>query len=181
MKAIVRESLGRLPMIHTGDVFHLPLPPHPITHARPPPAIAIECEPVSQGRVTAKTKVVLIQSGVSQEKAIQKMAPSQPIIEESLEDTAEDTSNDQFFSAAEDKDTTTGSEAEGDMDISDTEDSDQEHSDEDSDSMEDMISLSAPGLPSSASWNLVCYDECHASTRRQKDWCPHTRVGVLDL
>ena len=154
MKAIVRESLGRLSMIHTGDVFHLPLPPHPITHARPPPAIAIECEPVSQGRVTAKTKIVLIQSGVSQEKAIQKMAPSQPIIEESLEDTAEDTSNDQFFSAAEDKDTTTGSEAEGDMDISDTEDSDQEHSDEDSDSMEDMISLSAPGLPAQQAGTL---------------------------
>ena len=105
-------AISRLPVIHSGDVFPLPLPAHPITHVRPPPAIVVECEPVSQGQVSAKTKIVLIQTGSSQEKAFTKLAPVQPIIEESLEDTAEDTSNDQFYSAAEDKQTETGSDGE---------------------------------------------------------------------
>ncbi|EXJ78213.1 hypothetical protein A1O3_09374 [Capronia epimyces CBS 606.96] len=148
MTSLVREALSHLPIIHTGDVFPLPLPAHPITHVRPPPAIIVECEPVAQGQLSAKTKIVLIQTGSSQEKALKRLAPVQPIIEESLEDTAEDTSNDQFFSAAEDRQTETGSDGD---DLSDEEtESDgsaHEESDDDSDSMDDMISLSAPGLP----------------------------------
>ena len=148
LRSVVREALSGWSVVHAGDIIPLPLPAHPITHVRPPPAIAIECEPVSQGRISPSTKIVLIQAGSSQEKAVQKLAPTQPIIEESLEDTAEDTSNDQFFSAAEDKETSTASEADGDSDQEPTSDeSDQEGSDDDSDSMEDMISLSAPGLP----------------------------------
>ncbi|RMZ84226.1 hypothetical protein DV738_g849, partial [Chaetothyriales sp. CBS 135597] len=107
LRAIIREGLAQVPLLHAGDVFQLPLPAHPITYARQPPAITVDCEPVSQGLVTSKTRIVLVQTGSSQEKAVQKLTPSQPIIEESLEDTAEDTSNDQFFSAAEDKDLTT--------------------------------------------------------------------------
>ncbi|RMZ88388.1 hypothetical protein DV736_g4381, partial [Chaetothyriales sp. CBS 134916] len=160
LRAVIREGLARVPLLHAGDVFQLPLPAHPITHARQPPAIAIDCEPVSQGRVTAKTRIVLVQTGSSQEKAVQKLTPTQPIIEESLEDTAEDTSNDQFFSAAEDKDLTTSSEAEAELDDDDdgedsaTEDSEQDNSDDDSDSMEDIISLSAPGLPAQQAGTL---------------------------
>ncbi|RMZ81204.1 hypothetical protein DV737_g2689, partial [Chaetothyriales sp. CBS 132003] len=131
LRAVIRDGLAGVPVLHAGDVFQLPLPAHPITHARQPPAIAVDCEPVSQGRVTAQTRIVLVQTGSSQEKAVQKLTPAQPIIEESLEDTAEETSNDQFFSAAEDKDLTTSD----------------DDSDSDSDSMEDIISLSAPGLP----------------------------------
>ncbi|RMD42144.1 hypothetical protein DV735_g2998, partial [Chaetothyriales sp. CBS 134920] len=142
LRAIIREGLAQVPVLHAGDVFQLPLPAHPITYARQPPAITIDCEPVSQGLVTSKTRIVLVQTGSSQEKAVQKLTPSQPIIEESLEDTAEDTSNDQFFSAAEDKDLTT-SNGNG----SGTEDSDEDDSGSDSDSLEDLISLSAPGLP----------------------------------
>ncbi|EXJ88437.1 hypothetical protein A1O1_05367 [Capronia coronata CBS 617.96] len=148
MTSLVREALSHLPIIHTGDVFPLPLPAHPITHVRAPPAIIVECEPVSQGLLSPKTKIILIQTGSSQEKALKRLAPVQPIIEESLEDTAEDTSNDQFFSAAEDGQAGTGSDGDG---VSDGEtESDlsvHEESDDDSDSMDDMISLSAPGLP----------------------------------
>ncbi|KAL2444558.1 Peroxisomal ATPase PEX6 [Exophiala dermatitidis] len=148
MTSLVREALGHLPIIHSGDVFPLPLPAHPITHVPPPPAIIVECEPVAQGLLSPKTKIVLIQTGSSQEKALRKLAPVHPIIEESLEDTAEDTSNDQFYSAAEDRQTETGSDGD---DVSDEETesevSGHEDSDEDSDSMDDMISLSAPGLP----------------------------------
>lgn len=148
LKTLIRGALSHLSIIHTGDVFALPLPPHPITHARPSPATAIQCEPVSQGVVSPKTKIVLIQSGASHAKAVQKLESAQPIIEESLEDTAEDTSNDQFFSAAEDRSSTTASEVEADFeDESETQDSDNDGSDDDSDSMEDMISLAAPGLP----------------------------------
>ncbi|ETN44336.1 uncharacterized protein HMPREF1541_10516 [Cyphellophora europaea CBS 101466] len=150
LKTLIRGALSHLSVIHAGDVFPLPLPPHPITHARPSPATAIECEPVSQGLVSSKTKIVLIQSGASHAKAVQKLESTQPIIEESLEDTAEDTSNDQYYSAAEDRSTTTASEAEADHEDeseNENQESDQDQSDEDSDSMEDMISLSAPGLP----------------------------------
>lgn len=148
MTSLVREGLGQLPIVHSGDVFPLPLPAHPITHVRPPPAIVIECEPVSQGQISAHTKIILIQTGSSQEKALKKLAPVQPIIEESLEDTAEDTSNDQFFSAAEDRNTSPGSDEDGGSDDdSASDDSVHSESDEDSDSMDDMISLSAPGLP----------------------------------
>lgn len=148
MTSLVREALSHIPIVHSEDVFPLPLPAHPITHVRPPPAIVVECEPVSQGLLSAKTKIILIQTGSSQEKALKKLAPVQPIIEESLEDTAEDTSNDQFFSAAEDRQTGTGSEGDGVSDEeSGSDGSPHEESDDDSDSMDDMISLSAPGLP----------------------------------
>ncbi|KAJ9615571.1 peroxisomal assembly protein [Cladophialophora chaetospira] len=152
LAAVVREALSHLPVVHSGDVFPLPLPAHPITHVRPPPAIVVECEPVSQGQVTAKTKIVLIQTVVSQEKALNKLAPVQPIIEESLEDTAEDTSNDQFYSAAEDRHTAADSDGEASSeDDSGTDnshnDGSEEGSDDSDDSMDDMISLSAPGLP----------------------------------
>lgn len=150
LKTLIRGALSHLSIIHSGDVFPLPLPPHPITHARPSPATAIECEPVLQGYVSSKTKIILIQSGASHAKAVQKLESSQPIIEESLEDTAEDTSNDQFYSAAEDRSANTASEADGDADFdeeSEPQESEHDESDEDSDSMEDMISLTAPGLP----------------------------------
>lgn len=148
LTSLVRDGLGDLSIVHSGDVFPLPLPAHPITHVRPPPAIVIECEPVSQGRIAAHTKIVLIQTGSSQEKALKKLAPVLPIMEESIEDTAEDTSNDQFYSAAEDRNTSPGSEeGSGSGDDSESGDSSHSESDEDSDSMDDMISLSAPGLP----------------------------------
>ncbi|OCT48931.1 Peroxisomal biogenesis factor 6 [Cladophialophora carrionii] len=149
LASLVREALSRLAVVHSGDVFPLPLPAHPITHVRPPPAIVVECEPVSQGQLGARTKIILIQTGSSQEKALSKLAPVQPIIEESLEDTAEDTANDQFYSAAEDRQTEEGSDGDGSSDDdSAAEDSHAEGSDEESDdSMDDMISLSAPGLP----------------------------------
>ncbi len=148
LRSLVREALSNSTVIHAGDIFHLPLAPHPITHVRPPPAIVIDCEPVLQGSISPSTKVVLIQAGSSQEKAVKKLAPTQPIIEESLEDTAEDTSNDQFFSAAEDKEASTASEADGDSDQDATSsDTNENCSADESDSMEDMISLSAPGLP----------------------------------
>ncbi|KAK5957390.1 peroxisomal assembly protein [Knufia fluminis] len=146
---LIREGLSKLSIVRTGDVFPLPLPPHPITHAQPAPAIVIESEPVSQGFISTSTKIVVVQAGASQEKALKKLAAPATVIEESLEDTPEDdTATDQFFSAAEDRNVTTASEMDGtEEEDSQTEASDINESDEESDSMDDMISLSAPGLP----------------------------------
>lgn len=146
---LVRTGLSNLAILHTGDVFHLPLPPHPITHVRPAPAIIIASEPVSQGFLSAKTKITVVYAAGSQERVLKKLAPPAAILEESLEDTAEDTANDQFFSAAEDRSTpATASETDASEDeVSQSETSELEETDEESDSMDDMISLSAPGLP----------------------------------
>lgn len=145
---LVREGLSSLKIVHTGNIFALPLPPHPITHVRAAPGIVMDCQPVAQGIISAKTKIIVVHAGASQEKALQKLAPPTAIIEESLEDTAEDTTTDQFFSAAEDKPINTSSELDNTTeDESESEQSARDDSDEDSDSMDDMISLSAPGLP----------------------------------
>ena len=156
LTSLVRKALSQLPVVHSGDVFPLPLPSHPITHVRPAPAIAMHCEPVLQGRISASTKIVLVQAGSSQEKAIRQLQPPQPIIEESIEDTADETSNDQFFSAAEDRPITSSSEADEGIsgDGSDSEESDDGSDESSDDSMEDLISLSAPTLPPQQSGTL---------------------------
>jgi peroxin-6 len=153
LRALVRAGLGRLSIIHTQDVFALPLPAHPITHVPAPPAIVAACEPVMQGYVSANTKIILVREGAAQEKALKELQPAQ-VMGDILEDT-EDTSNEAFYSAAEDKQTTTASEYDDDNEDESPEDSSQEHStDEDSDSMDDMISLAAPGLPPQQSGTL---------------------------
>ena len=157
LTAVIREGLSKLDLIHSGDIFALPLPPHPITHVPTPPAIVAACEPVSQGLLASGTKIVLIQAGSSQEKALKRLRPSRPIVEEVGEDDGEDTSNDQFYSAAEDGQNESVSERDevSNEDDSGTEDSSQSHSDDDSDdSLDDMISLSAPGLPPPSSGTL---------------------------
>lgn len=146
---LIRQGLSVLSIVHTGDIFPLPLPSHPITHVRPAPAIVFDSEPVSQGLISPRTKIVVLHAGGSQEKALKKLVPPAAIIEESLEDTPEDeTATDQFFSAAEDRVANTASELDGtEEEDSQTEASEVDESDEESDSMDDMISLSAPGLP----------------------------------
>ena len=152
LRALVRAGLGKLSIVHTQDVFALPLPVHPITHVPAPPAIVAACEPVTQGHVSSNTKIILVREGAAQEKALKQLQPT-PVMGDIIEDT-EDTSNEAFYSAAEDKQTTTASEYDDDNEDESAEDSTQEHSDEDSDSMDDMISLAAPGLPPQQSGTL---------------------------
>ena len=149
LTALVRKALSQLAVVHSGDVFPLPLPNHPITHVRPAPAIAMHCEPVLQGKMSPNTQIILIQAGSSQERAVKQLQPPQPIIEESIEDTADETSNDQFFSAAEDRNTTSASEADSGAsgDASDSDGSADESDESSDESMEDIISLTAPTLP----------------------------------
>ncbi|KAA8645883.1 AAA family ATPase peroxin 6 [Aspergillus tanneri] len=149
LTAAVREMLGVLKVVHAGDVLPLPLPPHPITYAKPPPAHISFCEPVSQGLLMPTTKIVLIQARPHGSRAQRSLPPGPGLLKQVAEDEADDTSNEQFYSAAEDKPVESSTEMEGasTADESETEGSGGNMSDTSDDSLEDMISLTAPELP----------------------------------
>ncbi|KAJ9293092.1 hypothetical protein DTO271G3_8036 [Paecilomyces variotii] len=153
LTAAVREALSTQKVLHTGDVLPLPLPSHPITHTPPPPAKISFCEPVSQGLLLPKTKIVLVQA--RRHDRSQKLSGS-GLLKDTPVEEAEDTSNEQFYSAAEDKQTESGTEMESTSppDDSETEGSVGGASDSSEDSLEDMISLSAPQLPQQPSGTL---------------------------
>jgi peroxin-6 len=144
---VVREAIAIPPIIRAGDEIALPLPSHPITHNRPPPAYVSACEPVTQGLVSPGTWIILVQaepiSGKIARRTLSKTTKL-PV----LEDDAEDTSNEQFYSAAEEKEDDDESWAEGYLEQDDTDHSSQQDSEYISDeSLEDMISLRTPELP----------------------------------
>lgn len=145
----LRAALGSLKVVHAGDLFPLPLPPHPLTHVPPNPGKIMLCEPVSQGVLTESTKIILMRGRVhtKQIRRVASMTASQQL--NGVPEDEDDTSTDQFYSAAEDRDKSgmmtedmeSATETEPDLSGSDNED---ELSD---DSMDDMISLQAPTLP----------------------------------
>lgn len=150
LTAAVREALAAQRLVHMGDVLPLPLPPHPITYAPAPPARISFCEPVSQGLLGPTTKVVLVQARPQQGNRVpQTLPPRSALLKQVAEDEADDTSNEQFYSAAEDKAGESGTEVEttSAAEESETEGSVGSMSDDSDDSLEDMISLSAPELP----------------------------------
>ncbi|EPS27048.1 hypothetical protein PDE_01989 [Penicillium oxalicum 114-2] len=151
LTAAVREALATQRLVHMGDVLPLPLPPHPITYAPAPPARVSFCEPVSQGLLGPTTKVVLVQARSQQgNRAQPHVLPTRSaLLRHVVEDEADDTSNEQFFSAAEEKAGESGAETEAvsAAEESETEGSVTSTSDDSDDSLEDMISLSAPELP----------------------------------
>ncbi|KAJ5153416.1 Peroxisomal biogenesis factor 6 [Penicillium canariense] len=149
LTAAVREALAAQRLVHIGDVLPLPLPPHPITYAPAPPARISFCEPVSQGLLMPTTKVVLVQARSQGNRAPQALPPRPTLLRQVAEDEADDTSNEQFYSAAEDKAGESGTEVEATSaaEESETEGSVGSMSDDSDDSLEDMISLSAPELP----------------------------------
>lgn len=148
----IREALKSFRVVHTGDYVQLPLQPHPITHVPPPPAKVTLSEPVGQGLLSPKTRIIVTQTG-HHGKSPRKHTPiplNRGLNQVAEED--EDTSNDQFYSAAEDRyKTDTPFEEESD-DVTETETETELESSVDNDSlsddsMEDMISLQAPMLP----------------------------------
>ncbi|KAL4926315.1 AAA family ATPase peroxin 6 [Aspergillus undulatus] len=153
LTAAVREALGTQRVVHTGDSLPLPLPPHPITYAPAPPALISFCEPVSQGLLHPATKIVLIQARPHGNRAQRSFRSGSGLLKQVAEDEADDTSNEQFYSAAEDKpaDDSTEMESTSVAEESETEGSGGNMSDTSDDSLDDMISLSAPELPQPAS------------------------------
>ncbi|KAE8306497.1 hypothetical protein BDV41DRAFT_119883 [Aspergillus transmontanensis] len=151
LTAAVRDALGAQQVVHTGDVLPLPLPPHPITYAPPPPAQISFCEPVSQGLLMPTTKIVLVQARPHGPRTQRSLRSGSGLLKQVAEDEADDTSNEQFYSAAEEKATESNTEVDSTStaDESETEGSGGNMSDTSDDSLDDMISLSAPELPQS--------------------------------
>lgn len=102
LTAAIREALGTQRVVHTGDSLALQLPPHPITYVPAPPALISFCEPVSQGLLLPTTKIVLIQARPHGNRQ-RTVRPGPRLLKQVAEDEADDTSNEQFYSAAEDK------------------------------------------------------------------------------
>lgn len=147
-KQLVQAALDTTSVVHSGDFLPLDLK-HTMTHAPAPPAKVLACEPVSQGTLTASTKVVLVPSNEKHSKTPNGRALLSPRLpEESGED--EDTANEAFYSAAESPNKpakpVTGSKAATDMsntdDLFDSSTEDSNLSDDD----DEMISLATPGL-----------------------------------
>ncbi|RDW95269.1 putative peroxin-6 [Coleophoma crateriformis] len=145
----IREALSALKIVHTGDYFSLPLPPHPVTHVPAPPAKVNLCEPVGQGILLPQTKIIIAQT--HHHAKVSRKAQSLPLnraLKEVAEDD-EDTANDQFYSAAEDRYKTDAAVEDELGTETETEGSSAENELDDlsDDSMDDMISLQAPTLP----------------------------------
>ncbi|OLN82019.1 Peroxisomal biogenesis factor 6 [Colletotrichum chlorophyti] len=153
--AALRVALGSLKVLHSGDLFPLPLPPHPVTHVPPNPGKIMLCEPVSQGILSESTKIILMRGRVHTKRG--QSAPSIPPnrnLNGVPEDEGDDTANDQFYSAAEDRYRTDAANTEIDS-VTETEESELSGIDQEDelsdDSMDEMISLQAPTLPTTAS------------------------------
>ncbi|KAI1806003.1 AAA-domain-containing protein [Daldinia bambusicola] len=147
LAAALRLALGTLKVVHNGDLFPLPLPPHPVTHVPPTPGKVTLCEPVAQGILAPTTKIILTR-GHAQSKQARSTIPSPQAL--SVDQDGEDTATDQFYSATEERDKADGPSETSDI-VTDveTEISEPENEDELSDdSLEDIISLQVPSLPS---------------------------------
>ncbi|CAN8099003.1 unnamed protein product [Discula destructiva] len=158
LKTALRVALGTLRVVHAGDLFPLPLAPHPVTHVPPNPGKVTLCEPVAQGILSPSTKIIVSRGGRIHLK--NGRTPSVMSSTSKLNGVAEDdedTANDQFYSAAEDRYRTENEAHAASTDaITETEESEvsmdeQDEQDELSDdSMDDLISLQAPALPATA-------------------------------
>jgi peroxin-6 len=142
-RKLVEQSLNDTLVVHTGDQLPLALS-HPVTHASAPPAKVLACEPVSQGCLTAATKIVMVAATDRQQPNAGNRGLLSPRLPEETED--EDTSNETFFSATESpaKPIVVSKSA---TDFSNTDDLFNSSTEENlSDDSDDMISLVRPGL-----------------------------------
>ncbi|KAF2146507.1 uncharacterized protein K452DRAFT_355002 [Aplosporella prunicola CBS 121167] len=161
-KNAVRKALEVPSIVHAGDLLPLPIDGHPITHVPAPPAKIVSCEPVSQGVLLPSTRIVVLHSRSRNKSAkASSTALVSPRLASGPGEDDEDTSNDTFYSAAEDKGSSTGPSLSDDGDASAAEHLDSEVSGSDagdlSDGSDDMISLSAPSLPGQASGTISAW------------------------
>ncbi|KAI4717401.1 AAA-domain-containing protein [Aureobasidium sp. EXF-10727] len=135
---VVRDALDAVRVVRAGDVL-------PLTMARnqaqtpTSPALITACEPVSQGLVTSTTQIVVVSQNERRTKPSRSVTFSQ---------ADEDTTNEAFYTAAEDGahssiDAVLDSDLTSDDALSDLGDL--------SDDPDDMISLSSPSIASQPS------------------------------
>ncbi|KAL9943722.1 peroxisomal assembly protein [Verticillium nonalfalfae] len=145
----LRVALGNVAVLHSGDQFLLPLPPHPVTHVPPNGGEIVMCEPYNQGILTPDTKIVLMRGNVRAKSGRTPAAMAANRGLNGVPEDDEDTANDQFYSAAEERYKTDAHVTEMET-VTETEESEAsglEQDDESSDdSMDEMISLQAPML-----------------------------------
>lgn len=146
----LRTALSTLKVVHSGDLFPLPLAPHPVTHIPPNPGKVTLCEPVAQGILAPSTRIIVSRGRLRSKHDRQPVAMTPRTLNGVAEDD-EDTANDQFYSAAEERDKA-DTQAEDTESVTETEDDDIEAEEDDlsDDSMDDVISLQAPTLPPTA-------------------------------
>ncbi|KAJ9157524.1 Peroxisomal biogenesis factor 6 [Pleurostoma richardsiae] len=152
LTASLRVALGTLKVVHTGDLFPLPLPPHPITHVPPNPGKVTLCEPVGQGVLSPHTRIIVARGrlpSTANGRVSSRIPPAQKL--KGVAEDDEDTATDQFYSAAEERYKTENDTPADDVtSTTETEESElssAELDDLSDDSMDDMISLQTPTLP----------------------------------
>lgn len=153
--SITCQALALSTLVRQGDLLHLPLPTHPITHAPFPPAKIKFCEPVSQGLLIEATNIVIYRTfhrDPSNRESVELALPKLMrglITKDNAGFTSDDdeSANEQFYSAMEDKGIVTAPDSTYSSESSDSDDSDKGSGSQSDDSLDNIISLATPGLP----------------------------------
>ncbi len=103
LTAALRVALSTLKVVHTGDLFPLPLAPHPVTHVPPNPGKVTLCEPVSQGILSPTTRIILSRGRIHSQRNRDAVPIASTRTLNGVAEDDEDTANDQFYSAAEER------------------------------------------------------------------------------
>ena len=146
LTAAFRQGLASSLVVRQDDLLPLPLPAHPITHVPLPPAKVTFCEPVRQGLLSDETNIIVhrVYPNDSADRPRSKVATPRAFCA-MTEDNGDETSNEQFFSAVE------NGKFENSAIVEETESSNSDSSGEGSDSSSDdsvnnIISMTAPPL-----------------------------------
>ena len=146
LTAAIREGLASSLVVRQNDLLPLPLPAHPITHVPLPPAKITYCEPVSQGLLSDDTKIIVNRVYPNEAADLGRSKRTSPSMFHAMTvENANDTSNEQFFSAAEGEyeDADDLEEVES---ASDSDGSSKNSSSSSDESMRSLISMNAPQL-----------------------------------
>lgn len=148
----IRSALVLAMVVRQDDILSLPLPAHPITHVPLPPFKVSLCEPVSQGLLSDTTRVVI--NRVSHDKATRNGLPNSHA-RRSLHgmtlDEENDTTNEHFFSAAENEASEDQADSDAAKSTSDVDSSGQDSDSSSDDSLQNLITLNKSHLPSQPS------------------------------
>ena len=101
LRVAIRKSLLSSTVIHNGDLLPLPLPAHPITHISFPPVKITMCEPVDQGLLTGRTRILIEIVSGELTKHRPAFSPKGRFSHSIASEETDDTSAEQFFSAVE--------------------------------------------------------------------------------
>lgn len=155
LTSVTRQALALSTLVRQGDLLSLPLPTHPITHSSFPPAKIKFCEPVSQGLLTEATNIVICRTfhRDPSNRVSVELAPAKLMRGLIMNDNAgftsdeDESANEQFYSAMEDKGIVTAPDSTYSSQSSDSDDSNKDSGSQSDDSLDNIISLATPGLP----------------------------------